>query len=350
VDVLRQKVQDVVRDHDPTLRCALPVQEALNASFPLPPSREPVTLIAADGSQIFADRHAEVEYCLINTGAIWMRTGSVEAPVTSIHSRLIYADLLEGMSDERLSLQRDLAERQRLLELASLAQPPVITLTDGPLEIWTTTLEAGRVAGEFKKSLEIYLEVLHKLREIGSITAGYVDKPGADLVVRLLEVARATEDDLGKMRTFRPFKGVTDIELYHDLLQPGERSAVFGLQARSAKPYQGELALHFFYLNVGRPEHPYLARVEIPAWVAEDATMLDALHAVLVHQCAMIGARPYPYLLHRAHETAVVSLEDKEQVTQMIVHELRRRGLEVAGASAKQYNKDVSGTRTRYGT
>ena len=77
--------------------------------------------------------------------------------------------------------------------------------------------------------------------------------------------------------------------------------------------------------------------------------MLDNLHAVLVSQCGMIGARAYPYLLHRAHETAVVSQEDKEQVTQMIVHELQRRGLEVPGMSAKQYNKEISGTRTRYG-
>lgn len=350
IERLQHKVQEVVRNPDQTLRCALPVQEALNAHFPLPDLPEEMTLIAADGSQIFADRHAEVEYCLVNTGAIWMRYGSAEAPLTSIQSQLIYADQLEGMSDDKLSLQRDLAERVRLLELASAAQAPVITLTDGPLEIWTTTLEEGKVAGEFKKSLDIYLGVLHKLHELSATTAGYVDKPGADLVVRLLEVAKAKEDDLAKIRAYRPFRGVTDIQLYRDVLQPGERSAIFGIQSRSAKPYQGELGLHFFYLNVGRDNHPYLARVEIPAWVVWDASMLDDLQAVLLSQCGMIGARRYPYLLHRAHETAVVSLEDKEQVTQMIVHELRKRGLEVAGESAKQYNKDVSGTRMRYGT
>jgi hypothetical protein len=262
---------------------------------------------------------------------------------------LIYAEQLEGMSDDKLALQRDMAERKRLLELASQLQAPVITLTDGPLEIWTTTLEEGRVAGEFKKNLEIYLGVLHQLSEMGATTAGYVDKPGADLVVRLLEVARAQQDDLAKIRDYRPFKGVTDIELYRDILKPGERSAIFGLQSRSAEPYQGELALHFFYLNVGRTSHPYIARVEIPRWVIEDSSMFDNLHAVLVHQCAMIGARRYPYLLHRAHETAVVSMEDKDQVTQMIVNELRKRGLEIAGQSAKQYNKDVSGKRARYG-
>ena len=350
IENLRRKVQEVVRNNDPTLRCALPVSEALNTHFHLPTLPELVTLIAADGSQIFADRHAEVEYCLVNTGAIWMRYGSGEAPTTSIQSQLIYADQLEGMSDDRLSLQRDMAERVRLLELASQAQPPVITLTDGPLEIWTTTLEEGRVAGEFKKSLEMYLGVLRKLHELNATTAGYVDKPGADLVVRLLEVASAKDEDILQMRTYRPFKGVTDSELFSDVLQPGERSAIFGIQSRSSKPYQGEISLHFFYLNVGRPGHPYLARVEIPRWVVDEPSLLNALHAMLVSQCGMIGARRYPYLLHRAHETAVVSLEDKEQVTQMIVNELRKRGLDVAGQSAKQYNKDVSGTRTRYGT
>ncbi len=349
IEYLQNKVQEVVRNYDQTLRCALPVQEALNSHYPLPTLPVQATLIAADGSQIFADRHTEVEYCLVNTGAIWMRYGSSEAPITSIQSQLIYAEELEGMSDDRLSLQRDLAERSRLLELAAQAPAPTITFTDGPLELWTTTLEERKVAGEFKKSLDIYLGVLHQLNELNVTTAGYVDKPGANLVVRLLEVARVDAGDLAEMRKYNPLKGVTDRELYRDILQPGERSAIFGIQSRSSKPYQGALGLHFFYLNVGKVGHPYLARVEIPAWVVENRSMLDNLHAVLVSQCRMIGARAYPYLLHRAHETAVVSLEDKEQVTQMIIIELRKRGLEVAGLSAKQYNKDVSGTRTRYG-
>lgn len=349
IDQIKDKVQRVVDSHDPTLRCAIPVQEALNAHVTLPEMPEQVTLIAADGSQIFADRHAEVEYCLVNTGAIWMRYGSAKAPQTSIQSKLIYAEQLEGMSDDRLSLQRDLAERSRLLELASEVEPPVITLTDGPLELWTTTLEAGRVAGEFEQSLQRYLGVLHQLHEQQTVTAGYVDKPGADLVVRLLEIASAEEGDLANIKKFRPLKGVTDRELLGNVLPPGERSAVFAIQSRSARRYEGILNLHFFYLNVGRPGKPYLARVEIPRWVAEDEGMLNSLHAILVNQCQAIGARAYPYLLHRAHETALVSFEDKQQVTQMIVNELRKHGLGVAGESAKQYNKDVSGKRTRYG-
>src|SRR5512139_2289697 len=94
IDALRGKVELIVQKHDPTLRCARPVAESLNACFPLPALPGEVTLIAADGSQIYANRHAEVDYCLVNTGAIRMRYGSGQAPETSIQSRLIYADEL----------------------------------------------------------------------------------------------------------------------------------------------------------------------------------------------------------------------------------------------------------------
>jgi len=151
---------------------------------------------------------------------------------------------------------------------------------------------------------------------------------------------------LAEIRKHHPLRGVTDINLYSRLLDVGERSPVFAIQSQSARQYTGKLALHFFYLNVGRPTHPWLARVEIPAWVAQNPIMLNDLQAVLVNQCQVMGARPYPYLLHRAHETALVSLDEQEQVTQMIVLELRRRGVTVGEKSYKQSNKDLPG-RTR---
>jgi hypothetical protein len=63
----------------------------------------------------------------------------------------------------------------------------------------------------------------------------------------------------------------------------------------------------------------------------------------------MMGVRPYPYLLHRAHETAVVRLPEKEQVTNMIVQELRERGVQVGEVSAKQFAKKGQ-SRTRINT
>jgi hypothetical protein len=338
---LRQKVEQA-RQHDPSLRCALPLEEPsaepLDAHYPQPPLPEQATLIAADGSQINPDRHAAVNYCLINAGAIRMRLGSSSPPQPFTQCRLLYDEQLYTatgtITDESVALMRDLNERSYLVELAEGATKPVVTFTDGPMELWGAKDESSD--GGFRKHLEDYLAALTRLRDLGVITAGYVDKPGADLVVRLLEIAETTEEGLRYIRKQRPLRGVTDADLYRERLGRGERSAVFAIQSRSLEDYCDDLALRFFYLNVGLPDDPWLARVEVPAWVASDADKLNILHAVLISQCRIMGGRPYPYLLHRAHETAVVTLGEKEQLTRMIVTELQGHGVRVGRESNKQ--------------
>jgi hypothetical protein len=106
--------------------------------------------------------------------------------------------------------------------------------------------------------------------------------------------------------------------------------------------YREEIALHFFYLNVGDNEHPWPVRVEIPAWVAEDQNLLNLLHAALVDQCRQMGTRPFPYLLHRAHEIALVSYEDKRQIENWLAIEQRSMGWETDEDSAKRVSKEGS--------
>jgi hypothetical protein len=350
IEFLRQKVLQASL-FDPGLRCARPVREAVDAHFSLPPLPEQASIVAVDGSQIYPDRHAEVHYGMINVGAIQMRVGFSDAPQTRVDCEVIYGDGLytdSGMiTEEALNLKRDLQERTILVKMAAQAPSPVITFTDGPLELWGAKGGGDEGASEYKRSLDHYLKALEQLFDLNAITAGYVDKPGADLVVRLLEVAKIPQGELKEIKKSHPLRGVTELDIYKDLLMAGERSAVFAMQSQSAKFYEGELGLHFFYLNVGRQEHPHLARVEIPAWVAEQPLMLDQLHATLVDQCRVMGNRPYPYLLHRAHETARVTLEEKEQVTQMIIMELRGRGVFTGEKSPKQSSKELVG-RTSY--
>ncbi len=61
-----------------------------------------------------------------------------------------------------------------------------------------------------------------------------------------------------------------------------------------------------------------------------------------------MGNRPYPYALHRAHEIAVVTYQEKGQISDMIALEYHKRGIEVPGQSYKQSAKDLPG-KTRYG-
>jgi len=351
IEALRQKVDLVARSYEPGLRCALPASEPLNTCVSLPGLPNQATLLAADGSQINLDRHAEVEFGLINVGAIQMRHASPEPPRTTVTSRLLYHDDLYTaagtLSEAALALRRDLVERSLLADLASASPPPVIAISDGPLELWGSKEAGGEATQEYQQTLQGYLRALDRLCQLNVTAAGYVDKPGANLVVRLLEVAQARQEDLEGIKDYHPLRGVTDRDLFLPLLETGERSAVFAIRSQSAKLYPGQLALHFFYLNVGRAGHPWLARVEVPAWVTVSPNMVDGLHAMLVEQCRIMGARPYPYLLHRAHETARVGLQEKDQVTQMIANELLARGLAPAGKSHKQAAKDLGG-RTGY--
>ena len=350
LDVLRSKV-DSAKAADQNIRCALPVNETLASSYPVPDSVIQATLIAADGSQINPDRHAAIQFSLVNVGAITMRLNSGEAPTINTESELLYGDdlLPNGipLSDGMVALKRDVAERTKLDELSKGIKGQVVTFTDGPIELWGAK---GEDTQSYFEYVEKYKGVLSRLQSRGVITAGYVDKPSADLVVRLLEIADAKPEHMEKLREFHPLRGVSDRWLYGEeknpLLPSGHRSAVFQIQSSSEKSYKGALSVHFFYLNVGTDGHPWPVRVEIPRWVVDDKDKLDLLHGVLVEQCRMMGSRPYPYLLHRAHETAVVKNEEKQQIEQLLTMELRKNNEDVDDGSYKQSAKDLQG-RTR---
>lgn len=330
------------------LRCAVPQAEVINLPVALPALEEKMVLLAADGSQIEPDRHAQVEFAEVNVGVIRMLPGQGEPPREMMRSWLLFGERLycaDGtIGGDLLALMRDLYERRTLAELAASEQLPVVALTDGTLELFREPKERA----DFQQPFQDYLNALRELAQLNVATAGYVDKPRADLVVRLLELTLIPADQMAQAGRARPLLGVTDADLFFPLLKPGERSAVFAIQSRSASSFPDVLALHFFYLNVGRAAKPWLARVEVPAWVAQNPLLLNRVHAALMEQCEYITGKRYPYALHRAHEVAVVTREEKSQLEAMLVAEMRRRGVEVGSASYKQSLKDLSGDRTRY--
>lgn len=346
---LREKVGAAV-SYNTNLRCAVPAVESLDYRGTNPAMPETMTLLAADGSQINPDRHASVNYCLVNVGAIQMVHGMPNPPVMKVQSKLIFDEQMytaAGRITERMvALMRDLGERVLLADMAKDLDPPTITLTDGPLELWVGR-DGDSDARAFEDRFKDYLGALWRLHQCGASTAGYIDQPQGDLFIRLLEIAKLPHDKIDQAGwDYRPFLGVTDADLFEYILEPGERSAVFGIQSRNADKYPYELALHFFYLNVGRDaDHAYPVRVEIPAWVARNVEMINNLHAVLIQQCRILGTRTYPYIIHRSHEVAVVTLDEKRQVERMIALEMYNRGLRTGESSHKQAAKDLPSRR-----
>ena len=357
LDFLRSKV-DSAKQADTNIRCACPLDEPLASSFDVQPASVSPTLIAADGSQAIADRHSPVQFCVINVGAICMKPNSGETPAVEVESELFYGDAIEenGLTtDGGVALRRDLAERSVIETLSKDLSESVVSFTDGTLEIFRAKdIDSPSV---YRSVLDKYVSVLSRLQERGVVSAGYIDKPSSSLVVKLLELTQITiPEEMEKLRNAPPLKYVTDRWLFgynnklFQLLPPGHRSACFKIQSNSEKTYKGVLELHFFYLNVGTDGHPWPVRVEIPKWVVDDKEKLNLLHAVLVEQCKMMGNKPYPYLLNRAHEIAVVKNEEKHQIEQLLSMELRKQGEETDDTSHKQTGKDsLSSGRKRYG-
>ncbi len=343
-EALRFKVE-AAKEADANLRCALPLDEPLASSAPLP---NPVStvLIAADGSQILPNRHEALQYYVVNVGAIAMQSGADSAPLVETDTELKLLDEFDDthFSESQIALLRDVAERKKLLQMSERFSGTILALSEGQLELWGAADSEN--AREFEKNLQDYLSALDAMRQKNIVVGGYVDKPGANWVVALLEVASTHQDELKSLRKNRPLAGASDLWLFGQILGASERSALFALQAKSAEKYKGELAIHFFYLNVGDAKRPKIARVDVPRWVAADSSMLNALHAALIEQSKIMGARnPYPYLLHRAHEIAVVKYKEKEEIDRLLARELAQIGVEVGERSGKQIGKDSSNNK-----
>ena len=117
LDGLRQKLDSALRQ-DANIRCALPLNEPLDARVPTPALTMDATLIAADGSQIVPDRHAAVQFGLVNVGAIAMQLNSGKTPKIDTDTQLIFGDELlteygTTLSEGTIALRRDLAERTK---------------------------------------------------------------------------------------------------------------------------------------------------------------------------------------------------------------------------------------------
>ena len=349
----------------PYWRSAAPAGEPLTLAADPPEDAEArvaqAVVFAADGSQIEPNPHASVYFALVNVGVVAMARGI--PPRTHVASVLWTPDELAARNLQ-VSLQRDLRERAVLAEIVEAlhtgeppqnwaqwenfaagfpAEAPLLALTDGPLELWGAKDEEG---SDFRKALHAYLESLKTLEHRRAIAAGFVDKPHANLVIHLLGLAllkgEPTKSDAQAIsRGDFPLQGVTDSGLFGRLLKPGQRSAVFGLASQSRKDYTDDLALHFFYLNTSpNPDRPNIARVEIPAWVARDADALATLHAVLLWQSRRVPQIPYPYILHRAHEVAVVQREERGVVEDWLCRVLVASG-RACSPSAKQQMKNL---------
>jgi hypothetical protein len=329
----------------PEFSAAIPIDEPLGATHNTPGTPERFTVIGADGSTIAPDHHSATMYYLINAASLTYRHGSGEQPVAVSIPTLGYKsqDLYEGLklvAGNLLDVRRDTAEIERLADAAE-AEPrdvPLIALTDGTLLLWV--LE-DVPEDQRRKKIQDYVSHLARLKAAGAVVGAFISRPRYSDVLRLVWVAHLGKDasrDVIDQQT----RGLADRGLF-DFLSPGERSAVF-VSPSSVNHLYGEHRIGFFYINVGGENQVEIARIEAPGWVCGNEEWLNRLHGAVMAQCRLVT--PYPYVLARAHELAVITTDERRQLESFVESALLRHGLR-GQPSQKAFLKSLTGGAKR---
>jgi hypothetical protein len=327
-------------------KTAIPTEEPLDFVRPLPNMPERFTVAAADGSQIQPDRHSAALYHLINVGSLVYRHGSGETPEAKSGSTLGYTedDLYEyGMpvAGNLLDVRRDLAELKRLADASAGEQPGrTVALVDGSIALWVLKDLPGDARST---KVAAYLDQLDRIRQAGAVVGGFISRPGYDEVTRLLYLASLNGDTKKVEEQPNPLEHLPDRAIFATL-PPGARSALFVSPKEISQMDYARRGheVHFFYLNVVEEgQDPVIARVEVPAWVANDAGRLDLIHGAVVAQARITG--DYPYALARADELAYISSRERAAFEEMVLTALLRAGVRSAPSPKAHYKRLTRG-------
>ena len=334
--------------------------DALDEHYKALPLPTQFAVIAVDGSHIDVDRHQSTRCYLINIGSAVLHYGSSpDAYLDSVPS--LYAgdeDLViappgvkgreQPVEGALLGIKRGVDECRRLAELAAEQPPgvPTLALLDGSLILWGLADFPDFVTEELlDNGFLYYLNQMRKLNENKKLAlASYISFPGGRDVVNALRVALCPNDPLDtdthckscETRECEQVAGVRDMDIFSNILEPGERSALFINQSSVVEKHYGEHRIYFFYLRVDDE----IARVEIPQWVARDDDLLNLAHSLVFDQCQR--GHGYPVALSEAHEQAVVTIGDRDNFWQLVESFLVEEHLPTLG-SAKNRSK-----RTRW--
>jgi len=298
-------------------------------ALPIP---DKFTIVATDGSHIDVDRHKSARCYLLNIGTVVLQYGVSPAATLDSFPHLYSEDEdlvirppmgkgreqpIEGML---LGIKRGVEECHWLAKLtAELPEDSsALALLDGSLILWALEAYPEFVTETLlNKGFLRYLDEIRKLNNDKKIAlASYISFPRSTDVVNALRVALCPYEpidcDRCEKRVCDMVAGVRDRDLFSNLLNRRERSAVFVSQSSVVRKYYGVHQVYFFYLRLDEE----IARVEIPKWVATNEGLLNLTHSLILDQCQR--GQGYPVALSEAHEKAVVTGADREQFWQLV--------------------------------
>ena len=332
---------------------ALPI-EPLNTKVRIATAPKSHSVFATDGSQI-APSHHEIAYCyLINIGRIMLHYGQNLHPlldsIPEVYYRRedLYASKQWGIrTEEWMGYRRGVLEAQYLAEMACRwVRPPGphtdpnLAMVDGSLIYWF--LES--LPQEAREQILLPLLAAWEELKIARIPLlGYLSASRSSEAMNFLRLQACNyetpncglhcsglEQDTTPCQLFEPLRDAT---FWSYLLEPGQRSPLWQSSARILDLYSTDQRIYFCYVNVGTE----IARVEVPAWVVEDPSLLEQSLSIMLAQ--VNKGYGYPVAIAEAHNQAVVRGGDRARFFALLEQQMLKTGLQNVGTSYKEARK-----------
>lgn len=332
---------------------ALPI-EPLNTKVRIATAPKSHSVFATDGSQI-APSHHEIAYCyLINIGRIMLHYGQNLHPlldsIPEVYYRRedLYASKQWGIrTEEWMGYRRGVLEAQYLAEMACRwVRPPGphtdpnLAMVDGSLIYWFLESLPQEARDQILLPLLAAWEEL-KIARIPLL--GYLSASRSSEAMNFLRLQACNyetpncglhcsglEQDTTPCQLFEPLRDAT---FWSYLLEPGQRSPLWQSSARILDLYPTDQRIYFCYVNVGTE----IARVEVPAWVVEDSSLLEQSLSIMLAQ--VNKGYGYPVAIAEAHNQAVVRGGDRARFFALLEQQMLKTGLQNVGTSYKEARK-----------
>ncbi len=329
--------------------------------IPVPPKIH--TVIATDGSQI-APNHHEIAYCyLLNIGRVVLHYGQNRHPLLDSLPEVFYRpeDLYMSRqwgirTEEWMGYRRTASEAVVLAELAcgvhnsgenshvspSITNPqqtiPTLAMVDGSLIYWfleqlpvdardrilPPILEAWQQMRDAQIPLMGYLSASRSVESMNFFRLSACSHPVPDCVSYCPNQLEHTP-----CKIFEPLR---DTSLWATQLKPGQRGTLWRSNSRILDLYVDQ-KIYFCYVHVGTE----IARIEVPAWVAENTKMLDQSLGLMLAQVQK--GCGYPVAIAEAHNQAVVRGGDKTRFFALLEKQMIKAGIRNVGTSYKEARK-----------
>ncbi len=289
-----------------------------------------VAVGAVDGSQIYSDKNYEIPIAVIQTSRIFNRHANndykQETDVTIITPDEFEDASVYSFGSEYVDARRFSMECDSVIRLMK-EHEKLYVLLDGALILSHINVLNRNIR-------EIYVKAIMRLLEASENTRapviGFIDTTmPRDITLMMHNLFKLKKSKLADTHLFSHLKW-------------GERTAVFlcdrddrrGEESKSVLDnygrFRNEIAFFYMRLSNGLP-----ARIEFPAWVFKEG-MVDKLADIIRAQCVIRSN--YPDILMRAHEAALIRMNEHALFYGMLENFCRTHGIKI-NKSAKHFHK-----------